>query len=85
MFTNIWVAIIVANKDLNGQEYRDLVICNNCFWSASLLKGSKGFDRCPNCGTANLEITPVDDYECYLLQFDQRKGIEIEFSENRNK
>jgi hypothetical protein len=75
----------VTNKNLNGKEYRDLIICNHCFWSASLLKGSKGFDICPICGKTNLEITPVDNYEDYLLHIDQRRGIEIEFSDNRKK
>jgi hypothetical protein len=84
LLMNIPIAI-VANKNLNGQEYRDLVICNDCFWSASLLKGSNGFDICPIYGKTNLEITPVDDYEDYLLHIDQRRGIDIEFSDNRRK
>jgi len=28
-------------------EYRNLVICNNCLWAASLLKGSNGFKISP--------------------------------------
>ena len=32
-------------KAKKGAENRDLVICNNCLWSVSLIKGSKVFDR----------------------------------------
>jgi peptide subunit release factor 1 (eRF1) len=63
------------------QEYRDLVICNNCLWAASLLKDSASvnFRLCPECGKRDLEIIPVGDYESYKLRIDKKRGIEIEF------
>jgi len=63
------------------QEYRDLVICNNCLWAASLLKDSASvnFRLCPICGKRDLEIIPVGDYESYKLSIDKKRGIEIEF------
>jgi len=67
--------------DLVMQEYRDLVICNNCLWAASLLKDSASvnFQLCPTCGKGDLEIIPVADYESYKMSIDNKRGIEIEF------
>ena len=55
----------IHKKTMN--EYRDLVICNNCLWTASLLEGSAGFKICPICINENLEVIPVEDYESYKM------------------
>jgi peptide subunit release factor 1 (eRF1) len=62
------------------KEYHDLVICNNCQWSASLLIDSYTFDKCPNCMTDNIEVIQVSDYESYILNIHKDKGIDVEFS-----
>jgi hypothetical protein len=51
-----------------GSENRDLVICNKCLWSVSLLKGSKVFHRCPMCNILKLESISVEDYENYTIE-----------------
>ena len=61
-------------------ENRDLVICNNCLWAVSMLKGSHVFDRCPVCNGKKLEIIPVEDYEDYKLVVSQKSGLSIEFT-----
>lgn len=63
-----------------GAENRDLVVCNNCLWSVSLLKGSEVFDRCPVCNSKDLEVIPVEDYEDYKLELSQKRGLSIEFN-----
>jgi Zn finger protein HypA/HybF involved in hydrogenase expression len=63
-----------------GAENRDLVICNNCLWALSLLKGSQVFDRCPMCHRKNLEVIPVEDYENYKLEVSRKRGLSIEFT-----
>jgi Zn finger protein HypA/HybF involved in hydrogenase expression len=63
-----------------GDENRDLVICNNCMWFVSLLKGSEVFDRCPACNGKDLEVMPVEDYEHYKLEVSQKTGLSIEFN-----
>ena len=62
------------------KEYRDLVICNNCQWSACLLIDSYTFIKCPNCMTDNIEVIPVSDYENYILNIHKDRGIDVEFS-----
>jgi hypothetical protein len=61
-------------------EYRDLVICNGCSWTASLLRGSSGFKICPVCGKSNLDVIPVSDNESYTVHIKDKRGIEIEFN-----
>lgn len=62
-----------------NEENRDLVICNNCLWAVSLLRGSVGFKICPVCHYSNLDTIPVNDYEAYRLKI-QGKNVEIEFT-----
>lgn len=69
-------------KVKKGAENRDLVICNNCLWAVSLLKGSKVFDRCPMCKGVKLEVIPVEEYEDYKLSKSEKRGLSIEFSGN---
>ena len=61
-------------------EYRDLVICNNCLWAASLLNDSSSvdFELCPNCGRRGLEIIPVGHYESYKMSIDNKRRIKID-------
>jgi len=68
--------------DLVIKDYRDLMICNNCLWAASLLKDSASvnFMLCPMCERKNLEIIPVEDYESYKMNVGKKRGIEIEFA-----
>lgn len=63
-----------------GAENRDLVICNNCLWAVSLLKGSQVFVRCPLCNRKNLEVIPVEDYENNKLVVSRKRGLSIEFT-----
>jgi hypothetical protein len=63
-----------------GTENRDLVICNNCLWAVSLLKGSQVFDCCPVCDGRGLEVIPVEDYEDYKLEISLKRGLSIEFT-----
>lgn len=64
-------------------EYRNLVICNNCLWAVSLLKGSNGFKICPICRNENLEVVPVEDHESYTMNIDSKRGIEIDFTKEK--
>ena len=65
------------------KEYRDLVICNSCQWSASLLMDSYTFSKCPNCMADNIEVIPVEDYERYNISVNKIRGIDVEFSDDK--
>ena len=65
------------------KEYRDLVICNSCQWSASLLMDSYTFTKCPNGMADNIEVIPVEDYEKYSLSVNKIRGIDVKFSDDK--
>jgi phage FluMu protein Com len=65
------------------KEYRDLVICNSCLWSASMLMDSYLFSKCPNCMSDNIEVIPVEDFERYSFNINKIRGIDIEFKDER--
>ena len=67
------------------KEYRDLVICNSCQWSASLLMDSYTFSKCPKCMADNIEVIPVEDYEKYILHIPEDRGIDVEFSNDKTR
>ena len=67
------------------KEYRDLVICNSCQWSSSLLRDSYTFSKCPMCMADNIEVIPVEDYEKYILNVQEDRGIDVEFSDDKTR
>jgi peptide subunit release factor 1 (eRF1) len=67
------------------REYRDLVICNSCQWSASILMDSYIFSKCPKCMADDIEVIPVEDYEKYSLSINKDRGIDVEFSDDRTR
>ena len=67
---------------MDRDENRDLIICLNCRWSASLLRGSAGFNRCPVCASDTIESIPVNDHERYAVMFKGNRGFEIEFQDD---
>lgn len=67
------------------KEYRDLVICNSCQWSASLLMDSYTFSKCPKCMADNMEVIPVEDCENYILNIHKDRGIDVKFSNDKTR
>jgi hypothetical protein len=65
------------------KEYRDLVICNSCQWSASLLTDSYSFFKCPVCMSDKIEVIPVEDYEKYSIIINKIRGLDVEFSDDK--
>ena len=66
-------------SEIKGAENRDLVICNNCLWYVSLLKGSKVINQCSVCYGKDLKVIPVEDYADYKLEVTQKRRLSIEF------
>ena len=72
-----------STGNLLCKGHRDLIICNNCLWSASLLKRPVGLKICPICRNKDLEVIPVEDYESYKIDIDSKRGIGISFTIDR--
>lgn len=55
------------------------VICNACFWCASLL-GERPVDSCPSCSKAMIEVMPLVANERYAFDCNVATGVTLEFS-----
>ena len=62
---------------------RFFLICKSCYWCASCLTDDQAyFSICPMCLTDKMEWLPISQSECYRLDFDQKLGMVLQFSEN---
>lgn len=57
------------------------LICNSCFWCASLLFGYLGpkIKRCPCCRSDDLEKIPLALDEKYKFSYSSKNGVTLEF------
>lgn len=57
------------------------VICNACFWCASLLDGiGTLIDVCPSCSEKAMESLPLSRNERYTFSYNTVAGVVLEFS-----
>jgi hypothetical protein len=60
---------------------RHFVICNSCFWCASLYSDLRRIIKCPLCNSyTNLESIPISENESFKFNHDSGKGMELEFT-----
>ncbi|HEY7079153.1 MAG TPA: hypothetical protein VH500_05595 [Nitrososphaeraceae archaeon] len=68
--------IIIDNKI-------DFLICNTCFWCASIYSTTNNISRinCSVCNdTSNLESMPISKDESFRINYNPKAGIVLEFS-----
>ena len=59
---------------------RAFLLCNSCFWCASILYDDvQPFRMCPICMDNELEFMPISSEETYKFDYDKRHGITLEF------
>jgi hypothetical protein len=63
----------------SGQVQRLFVICDDCFWVASVTDANK-FDTtsCPLCNK-RLSSTSLADNESYNYNYNEHRGVEVNF------
>ena len=54
------------------------LICNSCFWCASILSNNAYYEICPNCNGVKEESTLLAEKEAYTINTDNG-NISIEF------
>jgi hypothetical protein len=59
-----------------------LLLCRSCFWCASYFNiGRVSNSKCPSCNNDDkLESIPISYDEVYKFDYDQKRGIILEFS-----
>jgi hypothetical protein len=56
----------------------DFLICDNCFWCASLLR--RGYEsKCMSCGSPIISAIPVMHNEKFLVEVDKKRGVTLSF------
>ena len=77
---NNTIAIDNNNNNIYTRAKRHFLICNSCFWCASLCSDSRTV-RCPTCNSySNLELIPISKNESFKFDYHSRTGIVLEFS-----
>ena len=54
------------------------LICNSCFWCASILSNNADYEICPNCNGVKLESTLLTEKEAYQISM-ENENLSVEF------
>ena len=75
--------VVAMDNDSNryASAKRHFVICNSCFWCASLYSYSRTIIKYPICNSYGnlLESIPISTNESFKLNYRPRTGIVLEF------
>ena len=56
------------------------LICKSCFWCASCVYDPYEINKCPICNeNATIESIPLSNHEAYRVDYDNRRGMTVEF------
>lgn len=58
---------------------RLFALCEDCYWTASILKEVETF-RCPVCLCDRVSLIPICKEEKYEYSIDPKQGLQIKFS-----
>jgi hypothetical protein len=63
---------------------RQFVLCESCFWSATILKSTQKqvhiYNSCPVCSNSNISLIPLANDEAYKLHVRSKGELEMKFS-----
>lgn len=75
-----------GEKKKNGKgRIADIVhflICDSCFWCASVLREDGYESRCQSCGTQIASAIPVMHNERFAYEVDKKRGITLSFRQS---
>jgi hypothetical protein len=67
---------------------RQFVLCESCFWSATILRPGEGnvhgTNSCPICSSDNISVLPLTSDVVNELDVRSKVGLEIKFSRANN-
>jgi len=59
-------------------------VCGSCFWCASAFR-SDAFVACPVCRNGKLDFMPISTDENYVFDYDEKRGIVLDFVPAKRK
>ncbi len=72
-----------SSKDCYNLK-RNILICNTCYWSTSLICTYDAITSCPICKNYKLETIPININESYTYYYDLKKGLVLNFTKHKN-
>jgi len=62
------------------RRYNDaeFLICNYCFWCATILSNAINYEKCPSCKRAKMESIPLSVREAYSINT-ENENLSVEF------
>lgn len=73
----------IPNVDSLVKLPRQFLICDFCFWAASAISIRRhDVVACPQC-SATISRIPLADNETFTFNYDERRGVELDFDNAR--
>jgi uncharacterized CHY-type Zn-finger protein len=67
-----------------ASDQAHFVICGACYWCASVLHQNQ-VQACPTCQNRNIDAMPISSDEKYVIDYDEERGMTLDFVPRRNK
>ncbi|HXG07007.1 MAG TPA: hypothetical protein VNI77_06750 [Nitrososphaera sp.] len=77
METTINTTTTIRKERISKQVY--FTLCDSCYWCASYLDGRVIESCCPACKISKVETIPVAGNEMYVFDYDQKRGVTVDF------
>lgn len=75
----ILMARIATPDDFSKFRKAHFVICDSCFWCASVLQDGRPASSCPLYNRVMLECVPIAKGESYTFDYNLKSGVILEF------
>jgi Zn finger protein HypA/HybF involved in hydrogenase expression len=84
MYNNTTTNSLIQNVRYNYTDNRHFVLCESCFWSATIFKFAKQEHTtyiCPACfNDKSISLIPLTRDEVYEVSVRSKGGLEMKFS-----
>ena len=69
---------VIMPASTSFQPY--FLICKSCFWCASCVYDPYRMIKCPTCNeSTTIESIPLSNHESYRFDYDNQRGVTVEF------
>jgi predicted Zn-ribbon and HTH transcriptional regulator len=79
--------LIAKTRDRSPSSLPIFILCDKCYWCATYFDKTKIpiDNNCPQCSANNNELTsfPVVSNESFTFDYNDKRGVELEFKPRR--
>lgn len=59
-------------------------LCGSCYWCASVFR-YEAISVCPSCRNGGIDLMPISADENYVFEYDEKRGIVLDFAPAKRK